>query len=123
MGRIESSQDCISKIEKSTALPISDRVRNRASCVTRVERAIKTVPGVDTASVNLATERATVRFQETADSAAVLQAIECQATRMVARRAGSVTVASSASHLRATRAPISLQENSDCPSARRPRSR
>ena len=32
-----------------------------ASCVGRVERALQTVPGVSTATVNLATERATVR--------------------------------------------------------------
>ena len=31
-----------------------------ASCVARVERALKTVPGVATASINLATERATI---------------------------------------------------------------
>jgi cation transport ATPase len=31
-----------------------------ASCVARVEKALRAVPGVDTASVNLATERATV---------------------------------------------------------------
>jgi len=33
-----------------------------ASCVNRVERALKKVPGVATANVNLATERATVEF-------------------------------------------------------------
>lgn len=33
-----------------------------ASCVVRVERALATVPGVSGAAVNLATERATVRF-------------------------------------------------------------
>src|SRR6188472_1537348 len=48
-----------------------------ASCVARVERALKKVPGVDRANVNLATEKATVAF----DAASVpvgslLQAIE-----------------------------------------------
>ncbi|MFN3763835.1 MAG: copper ion binding protein, partial [Anaerolineae bacterium] len=33
-----------------------------ASCVSRVEKALLKVPGVETASVNLATERATLRF-------------------------------------------------------------
>ncbi|WP_028732221.1 heavy metal translocating P-type ATPase [Rhizobium leguminosarum] len=70
----------ISKIEKSTASPIPTEFgiegMSCASCVARVERAIKAVPGVDTASVNLATERATVTFKDTVDAAAVLQAIE-----------------------------------------------
>ena len=70
----------ISKIEKSTASPIPTEFgiegMSCASCVGRVERAIKAVPGVDTASVNLATERATVTFKDTVDAAAVLQAIE-----------------------------------------------
>src|SRR6266498_1181225 len=33
-----------------------------ASCVRRVEKALAKVPGVESASVNLATEKATVRF-------------------------------------------------------------
>ncbi|MDO8278391.1 MAG: heavy metal translocating P-type ATPase, partial [Burkholderiaceae bacterium] len=45
-----------------------------ASCVARVERALKTVPGVTDASVNLATERAHVIGQ--ADPAALIRAIE-----------------------------------------------
>src|SRR5688572_33251061 len=48
-----------------------------ASCVARVERALKKVPGVDQAVVNLATEKATVSYD--ADSVPVgslLQAIE-----------------------------------------------
>ena len=45
-----------------------------ASCVARVERALKAVPGVASASVNLATERATVTG--TADAARLRQAIE-----------------------------------------------
>ena len=44
-----------------------------ASCVARVERALKTVPGVTVANVNLATERATVTG--TADLAALIGAI------------------------------------------------
>ena len=45
-----------------------------ASCVARVERALKAVPGVTGANVNLATERAHVMGQ--ADSAALIRAIE-----------------------------------------------
>ena len=45
-----------------------------ASCVARVERALKAVPGVTGATVNLATERAHVMGQ--ADSAALIRAIE-----------------------------------------------
>ena len=45
-----------------------------ASCVGRVERALAAVPGVQSATVNLATERALVRG--TADVATLVQAIE-----------------------------------------------
>ena len=45
-----------------------------ASCVGRVERALLAVPGVSQASVNLATERATVRGM--ADVAALVAAID-----------------------------------------------
>ena len=46
-----------------------------ASCVRRVEKAIAAVPGVASASVNLATERADVRLAEPATSEAVIAAI------------------------------------------------
>ncbi|MDO9415051.1 heavy metal translocating P-type ATPase [Pararhizobium sp.] len=52
-----------------------------ASCVGRVERAIAAVPGVQAASVNLATERATVQFAAVPDPAAVLTAIEAAGYR------------------------------------------
>jgi Au+-exporting ATPase len=45
-----------------------------ASCVGRVERALKAVPGVAEASVNLATERATI--QGSAEAAALIIAVE-----------------------------------------------
>lgn len=45
-----------------------------ASCVARVEKGIKAVPGVTDATVNLATERATVRG--TASAEEVIAAIE-----------------------------------------------
>ncbi len=48
-----------------------------ASCVSRVERALKKVPGVDGATVNLATEKATVSYDAaSAEVEALMQAIE-----------------------------------------------
>ncbi|WP_458575171.1 heavy metal translocating P-type ATPase [Pseudaminobacter sp. NGMCC 1.201702] len=47
-----------------------------ASCVGRVENAIRAVPGVTSASVNLATERADVAFASEPDPLAVMHAIE-----------------------------------------------
>lgn len=47
-----------------------------ASCVNRVEKAIEAVPGVISATVNLATERATVTFNEAVPMETVVQAIE-----------------------------------------------
>ncbi|OCO99162.1 MULTISPECIES: heavy metal translocating P-type ATPase [unclassified Ensifer] len=47
-----------------------------ASCVSRVEKAIRAVPGVTSASVNLATERADIRFDATTKSADIVKAIE-----------------------------------------------
>jgi Cu+-exporting ATPase len=46
-----------------------------ASCVARVEKAIGSVPGVDQASVNLATERASVLARPSLEPAAVLEAV------------------------------------------------
>jgi len=47
-----------------------------ASCVGRVERALRAAPGVLQAQVNLATERATVTLLEGADTAALVAAVE-----------------------------------------------
>jgi len=47
-----------------------------ASCVGRVERALKAVSGVHTAVVNLATERADITFTGSADPQAAVHAIE-----------------------------------------------
>ena len=47
-----------------------------ASCVARVERALKKVPGVEGASVNLATEKATVSFGPAVGAESLLTAIE-----------------------------------------------
>lgn len=70
----------LNKIEKSTPIPIPTDFgiegMTCASCVRRVEEAITAVPGVASANVNLATERATVRFDGEPDTPAVLRAIE-----------------------------------------------
>ncbi|WP_373413594.1 copper-translocating P-type ATPase [Ensifer aridi] len=70
----------LTQIEKSTSLPMfADFGINGmtcASCVRRVEKAISAVPGVASANVNLATERATVQFTGMPDTKAVLRAIE-----------------------------------------------
>jgi len=47
-----------------------------ASCAMRVEKALRKVPGVDSASVNLATEHATVRAQASVPMAALKAAVE-----------------------------------------------
>ena len=46
-----------------------------ASCVARVEKALKAVPGVERASVNLATEQATVQAPPTVGTAALAAAV------------------------------------------------
>ena len=56
------------------SLPVEDMTC--ASCVGRVERALKAVPGVRTAAVNLATERADITFAGLADPQAAVLAIE-----------------------------------------------
>lgn len=59
-----------------TTLPLEVAIEGMtcASCVGRVEKALKAVPGVTSAVVNLATEKATI--QGNADAAAVVAAIE-----------------------------------------------
>jgi Cu+-exporting ATPase len=49
-----------------------------ASCVIRVENALKKIPGVEAATVNLATEQAKIRFQEsaTASSQVLIEAVK-----------------------------------------------
>lgn len=59
---------------QSLTLPIQGM--SCASCVGRVERALKAVPGVSAASVNLAAERADVRFDDAVDPSALVKAIE-----------------------------------------------
>jgi Cu+-exporting ATPase len=66
-----------------------------ASCVGRVERALRGVPGVLAAEVNLATESATVRALRTVETAALLAAVQQAGYGATLRSAeGSVTGAS-----------------------------
>jgi Cu+-exporting ATPase len=60
--------------ESPLALPISGMTC--ASCVARVEKALAKVPGVRTAGVNLATERATVQGDATLALGALVDAVE-----------------------------------------------
>jgi heavy metal translocating P-type ATPase len=59
--------------QQTISLPVEDMTC--ASCVGRVERALQRLPGVMSASVNLATERADVTFDGAPDVAAAVQAI------------------------------------------------
>ncbi|MBV7518232.1 heavy metal translocating P-type ATPase [Ensifer sp. ENS12] len=66
--------EAISAAALSASIPVEGMTC--ASCVSRVERAIRAVPGVTEASVNLATERADVRFDASTKSADIVKAIE-----------------------------------------------
>jgi Au+-exporting ATPase len=68
----ESAMNAPSKLSQTLNLPIEGMTC--ASCVGRVERALRAVPGVTEATVNLATERATVKG--TAGAAALIAAID-----------------------------------------------
>ncbi|MGB2892932.1 MAG: heavy metal-associated domain-containing protein, partial [Albidovulum sp.] len=59
---------------ETVALPVEGMTC--ASCVGRVERALKGVPGVLDASVNLATERAEVRLASAVARADLIRAVE-----------------------------------------------
>ena len=70
----------IPKVETLKSLPITTDFgiegMSCASCVGRVEKAIAAVPGVASATVNLATARATVTYNAPVRTEAILQAIE-----------------------------------------------
>ncbi|MBV8249263.1 MAG: copper-translocating P-type ATPase [Comamonas sp.] len=59
-------------LTKSGAFELSVEGMTCASCVGRVERALKKVPGVQEAVVNLATEKASLKVDDPASAAAVL---------------------------------------------------
>ncbi|WP_218242313.1 heavy metal translocating P-type ATPase [Comamonas fluminis] len=59
-------------LSKTSAFELSVEGMTCASCVGRVERALKKVPGVQNAVVNLATEKASLTVDDPAQAAAVL---------------------------------------------------
>jgi len=69
-----------------------------ASCVGRVEKAIRAAPGVKSATVNLAAERARVEFDDSGSPAAVTQAIRAAGYEPIERtlelKIGGMTCAS-----------------------------
>ncbi|WMT86527.1 heavy metal translocating P-type ATPase [Pelagibacterium sp. 26DY04] len=62
-------------IERFKTLDLGIEGMTCASCVSRVEKAIRTVPGVSSASVNLATERARVELSSQTDPREVVEAV------------------------------------------------
>lgn len=67
-----SNQDAASSPDISLAV----EGMSCASCVGRVERALKAVPGVQSASVNLATEKATIQLNNSVERSALVLAIQ-----------------------------------------------
>ena len=63
------------KVADQAVIDIAIEGMTCASCVARVEKAIRAVPGVRDASVNLATEKAAIRG-EGLDVAAIMAAVE-----------------------------------------------
>ena len=59
-------------LTKQGAFDLSVEGMTCASCVGRVERALKKVPGVQDAVVNLATEKASLKFDDPAQASAIL---------------------------------------------------
>ncbi len=83
-----------------------------ASCVGRVEKALKAVSGVSDATVNLATERATIRVAGNAASAAILaEAIKragYTASEIIADKAGDVEQDRRATELRGLKISLAV---------------
>lgn len=63
-----------------------------ASCVGRIERALKAVPGVETVSVNLATERASITTQSAVAREKLVEAVENAGYSVPEQSAGSVAL-------------------------------
>ena len=61
---------------RNAAISLSIEGMTCASCVGRVERALKAVPGVADAVVNLATEKASITTNAPVDRATLVKAIE-----------------------------------------------
>lgn len=71
-----AQQDVNPSMSSATRLSLPVEGMTCASCVGRVERALKEVTGVQAAAVNLATERADITFTGLADPQAAVRAIE-----------------------------------------------
>jgi len=76
MASVTRQQATNSSVSIGARLSLPIEGMTCASCVGRVERALKAVPGVHTAAVNLATERADITFTGVADPQAAVRAIE-----------------------------------------------
>jgi len=70
-----ASPSALASASASDELQLAVTGMTCASCVNRVERALRKVPGVDEAEVNLALETATVRMQPGVDAQALIAAI------------------------------------------------
>src|SRR5512139_3632502 len=73
-----------------------------ASCVRRVERALAKIPGVETASVNLAAETARVTFASAVPVDALVAAVEKAGYTAAPTAAGSDRQADLEAHARST---------------------
>src|SRR3989442_294504 len=74
--REQRSQAMNASTKAGMAIDLPVQGMTCASCVGRVERALKKLPGVQEAVVNLATEKASIRFEGAADLPAAISAIE-----------------------------------------------
>ncbi len=72
---MDSTTSTLSRPAPSRSMTFTVQDMTCASCVGRVERAILGVPGVASASVNLATSQANVDFSDNPDRAAITEAI------------------------------------------------
>ncbi len=91
------------RVQPGTTIGLRIGGMSCASCVSHVEKAIAAVPGVVAANVNLATERAEVRFSGQADGAAVATAVTAAGYEVgeetTELAVGGMTCASCVSHV------------------------
>ncbi|WP_186155629.1 heavy metal translocating P-type ATPase [Burkholderia gladioli] len=80
-----------------------------ASCSNRVEKALAQVPGVSRASVNLATERASVRAEASVSAAQLIAAVEKAGYRATPLSAGASDIERAPAPAAPARQPIELE--------------
>ncbi|WP_186177960.1 heavy metal translocating P-type ATPase [Burkholderia gladioli] len=80
-----------------------------ASCSNRVEKALAQVPGVSRASVNLATERASVSAEASVSAAQLIAAVEKAGYRATPLSAGASDIESAPAPAAPARQPIELE--------------